>query len=208
MSIDVINYVLDDKDWKKAKDDLELLGESGRNYMLDTQKTANALTREHLYFGRIDDALEKIGEGKIITVSFDVKSATGNYLLVYNNNHRHKWYFSVPETTFNGMSFRNFGTEWVRLSFKAKVMFSEDAVTNHGDTKIEFFGEYNTGNFFQIKNVKIEKGDQKTPYLPAPEDLGVHPFIAELAELQYETKRNKERLDELEKATVNLGGVV
>lgn len=147
---------------EQAIDGIEV---GGRNYMLNSSEEKYSGSREHMYYGRIDDALENIGEDELITISFDVKASTGDYLMAYNANRRGQWYFvPSPSGTFRGI-----GTEWVRLSFQAKVVFDEDRAT--GETQIEFFGTYDTGNTFSIKNVKIEKGNKATDWTPAPEDI-------------------------------------
>lgn len=146
----------------QAIDDIEV---GGRNYMLNTSEEKYSGSREHLYYGRIDDALQEIGVGEEIVISFDVKSTNGDYIQVYNSNRRGQWYFSSPAS----LVFRDLGTEWTRRSFTSTVSFNDSR--NVADTFIEFYGIYDTGNTFYIKNVKIEKGNKATDWTPAPEDV-------------------------------------
>ncbi|MFA7745100.1 phage tail spike protein [Salinicoccus roseus] len=146
-------------DISQAVDDIEV---GGRNYMRNSGEEKFSGSREHMYYGRIDDALSDIGDGETITISFDAKANVGDYLQVYNSNRRGQWYFTPTETL------RDIGTEWNRHSFNATVKFDETSTA--GETTIEFFGRYDTGNTFYIKNIKIEKGNKATDWTPAPED--------------------------------------
>lgn len=141
---------------------------ANRNYLKGSdvhKKTSRNMgaNSEHMYYARIDDALEEIGDGETITISFDVKADIGQYIQAYNSNRRAGWYFA-PTKTFNDV-----GTEWTRLSFTSKALVNPTPPKS-SETFIEFYGLYKTGNFFEIKNVKVEKGLAATPWIPAIED--------------------------------------
>lgn len=135
-----------------------------RNYMRNSDKLVEGRgsRSEHIYYGKIDDALEDIGEGETITISFDVKMGTGDYLQMYNNNHRGQWFFHPLK------SWTNIGTDWTRLSFTTEVWYKPSHPK--ATTDIEFYGKYDTGNVPAVKNIKIEKGSVATPWVPALED--------------------------------------
>lgn len=147
----------------QAVDEIEV---GGRNYMRNSKAEKYSGSREHMYYGRIDDALKDIGDGEEITISVDVKMAVGDYLQIYNSNRRGQWYFTPTHTV------RDIGTEWTRISFQEKIVFNEGY--SEGETQIEFYGLYDNGNTFYVKNIKIEKGNKATDWTPAPEDTLQH----------------------------------
>ncbi|TYS55737.1 hypothetical protein FZD47_25250 [Bacillus infantis] len=124
--------------------------------------------REYLYFSSIQHALDKCEIGDDITISFDVQATKGAFLLVYNSNRDGERVFSPQK------QFTNFGTAKQRLSFVTKLMPNTGTIGSPGNTFIEFYSNYDSGDFFTISNLKIEKGIKTvTPtWQPAPEDLG------------------------------------
>ena len=108
----------------------------------------------------INEVHEQVSIGDYITVSFDVQMERGDILRVYDSNHNHD--FSFGEQTFT-----NIGTKKQRLSFTKELVAPSKSTENW---QIAFYND-NNNDKFMLENIKIEKGQEATPYQPNPEDL-------------------------------------
>lgn len=59
-----------------------------------------------------------------------------------------------------------------------------------------------------FKEVKVEIGNNRSPWTPAPEDINANQFVAEVAEASYRNKVNSEEIAVLSNAVTSLGGSV
>lgn len=135
-------------------------GVGGRNLFENSAEIVVANPTREYAKTPIMYALEKAGLGAKITISFDVEAVKGDYLNVYCSNTKGPLYFSPSKT------FTNFGPEKQRLSFTTNVVEG----TVNDITELEFYSTYDSGDFFEISNIKIEKGEVATDWTPAPED--------------------------------------
>ena len=215
MSINLINYALAKKDWKKAYEDLKVLGVGGRNLIKDsnnftnyakssgvnatfttgvsvTEWGATDATRIQTSGGTLTVKLFKqiaspSVAGQQYTVSVWVKNI-GNYPV-------------VVKTQLSGISTVNVGEQ-------KRVIIT---VTGNGTSNLQLRFETTDDNIsnpldFIVWRAKAELGDKVTDWTPAPEDIDAHPFVVELAETVFRSKQNEERIRNLENAITALGG--
>lgn len=126
--------------------------------------TFDNLVIEHGYFASIQHVINKLENDEPITISFDVDSVYGNNLHCYNANWAGERVFSPSKI------FENFGPDKVRLAFTTKIINNNGVINRPGDTWIEFYSLYGTGDFWKISKLKIERGTKATDWSPAPED--------------------------------------
>lgn len=136
-----------------------------RNLLFDT--TTNIKNKEdtkgsykQYWFTYINEAHEYFSVGDYITVSFDVEMDRGDLLRVYDSNHNRDF-------MFGSVVFENIGSQKQRLKFTRKL---EKTTKNSTNWQLAFFADDN-GDNFSIKNIKVELGEESTPYQPNPEDI-------------------------------------
>ncbi len=134
------------------------LFENSANITMDNSSS------EHGYFASIQHVIDKLDNDEPITISFDVESVFGNFLQCYNSNHDGERIFEPYE------KFYNFGSNKTRLSFTTKIVNNTGTIGSPGDTWIEFYSNYGSGDFWKISKLKIERGTKATDWSPAPED--------------------------------------
>lgn len=138
------------------------LFENSANIVLD--KTVGGTNAEHGFFASIQHVIDKIDNDEHITISFDIDSVYGNSLHCYNSNRDGERVFAPSYI------FQNFGPNKVRLAFTTKIVNNTGTINSPGDTWIEFYSIYGTGDFWKISKLKIERGTKATDWSPAPED--------------------------------------
>lgn len=130
-------------------------------------------TSEHGYFASIEHVMNKLDIGDEVTISFDVKQldngSNGQYLQCYFHN-------QSAGKSLGSKIFYNVGTTWERLSLTTVVVAGSN---NAAETWIEFYSVYGTGDFWHVKNLKIERGNKATDWSKAPEDLQADIVAAE-----------------------------
>ncbi|AVP40442.1 virion structural protein [Staphylococcus phage phiSA_BS1] len=136
-----------------------------RNLLLNT--TTNIKNKEdtrgsynQYWFTYIDEAHKYFNVGDYITISFDVEMDRGDLLRVYDSNHNRDF-------MFGSVVFENIGSQKQRLEFTRKL---EKATKDSENWQLAFFADDN-GDNFSIKNIKVEFGEESTPYQPNPEDI-------------------------------------
>ncbi|WFG34024.1 hypothetical protein F10086_102 [Staphylococcus phage vB_SauM_JDF86] len=136
-----------------------------RNLLLDT--TNNIKNKEdtrgsykQYWFTYIDEAHKYFNVGDYITISFDVEMDRGDLLRVYDSNHNRDF-------MFGSVVFENIGSQKQRLKFTRKL---EKSTKDSSNWQLAFFADDN-GDNFSIKNIKVEFGEESTPYQPNPEDI-------------------------------------
>lgn len=136
-----------------------------RNLLLNT--TTNIKNKEdtrgsykQYWFTYIDEAHKYFNVGDYITISFDVEMDRGDLLRVYDSNHN-------IDFMFGSVVFENIGSQKQRLKFTRKL---EKSTKDSSNWQLAFFADDN-GDNFSIKNIKVEFGEESTPYQPNPEDI-------------------------------------
>ena len=136
-----------------------------RNLLFDT--TTNIKNKEdtkgnykQYWFIYINEAHKYFGVGDYITISFDVEMDRGDLLRIYDSNNNRDF-------MFGSVVFENIGRQKQRLEFTRKL---EEATKDTPNWQLAFFADDN-GDNFSIENIKVEFGDESTPYQPNPEDL-------------------------------------
>lgn len=209
MSINLINYALAKKDWKKAYDDLKVLEIGGRN-----------LLRNSVF----SDGLEHWeSNGSISLVNVDGKEAikltgTTNGFYQINTNVEENTYYtisfkakSVGETSSLRFGFLNQGPGKSQIinvdsTWRKYTFTTTQFIDFNRNTTLHFYANNETAEGVYITEIKLEKGNKATDWTPAPEDINAHPFVAELAECVFRSKQNEERIRNLENAITALGG--
>ncbi|MCL1162452.1 hypothetical protein L2728_11265 [Shewanella chilikensis] len=147
--------------------------------------TLDGGSSEHGYFASIQHAIDKLDNDEPITISFEVESIFGDFLQCYCANKRGERVFEPIKI------FTNFGSNKVRLSFTTKIVNNTATISSPGDTWIEFYSKYGTGDFWKISKLKIERGTKATDWSPAPEDHYVYAdAVRSAAELYALAKAN------------------
>lgn len=137
-----------------------------RNLLFDT--TTNIKNKEdtkgnyykQYWFTYINEAHKYFSVGEYITISFDVEMDRGDLLRVYDSNHNRDF-------MFGSVVFENIGSQKQRLEFTRKL---EKATKDSPNWQLDFFADDN-GDNFSIKNIKVEFGEESTPYQPNPQDI-------------------------------------
>ena len=112
------------------------------------------------WFTYINEAHKYFSVGEYITISFDVEIDRGELLRVYDSNHNRDF-------MFGSVVFENIGSQKQRLEFTRKL---EKATKDSPNWQLDFFADDN-GDNFSIKNIKVEFGEESTPYQPNPQDI-------------------------------------
>lgn len=112
------------------------------------------------WFTYINEAHKYFSVGEYITISFDVEMDRGDLLRVYDSNHNRDF-------MFGSVVFENIGSQKQRLEFTRKL---EKATKDSPNWQLDFFADDN-GDNFSIKNIKVEFGEESTPYQPNPQDI-------------------------------------
>ncbi|WP_422066881.1 phage tail spike protein [Staphylococcus simulans] len=110
----------------------------------------------------ITSAHSKLQLGETITISFDVQMERGEILRVYDT-------LTNYDFMFGEKVFTNLGNKKQRLSFTLPLV----STTKTGTLWNLSFYNNNNGDRFTIENIKIEKGNKATDWVPAPEDVKV-----------------------------------
>lgn len=147
----------------KAQADIDGLEIGARNLLVNSEKTVGEdAVKEFVQFADIAPIFDTYGLIEY-TISFDIKSAdttNNNTVQVYCQNgsgSRHNFNEYVTVTT-----------EWQRLHVTVTPVMNDESLT---ESKLAFYGTYDTGNIPIVRNVKIEKGNRATDWTPAPEDV-------------------------------------
>jgi hypothetical protein len=147
----------------KAQADIDGLEIGARNLLVNSEKTVGEdAVKEFVQFADIAPIFDTYGLIEY-TISFDIKSAdttNNNAVQVYCQNgsgSRHNFNEYVTVTT-----------EWQRLHVTVTPVMNDESLT---ESKLAFYGTYDTGNIPIVRNVKIEKGNRATDWTPAPEDV-------------------------------------
>lgn len=150
--------------WSLMPQNIEV---GGRNLLLNTNQEHEASPREYMSLPYdLTPVFEKYGLDQEYTMSFDLKSKNTSkheYINIYPN----------PGTTNpNRHSFPTFSfkvtTEYQRFSMTFKPT---DGNKDKTTTYISVYGQYDTGNFPVLRNIKLEKGSVATDWTEAPEDV-------------------------------------
>lgn len=164
----------------------------GRNLLINSNKTVGeSASREFVQFADIAPIFDTYGINKQYTISFDIKSkntSKANSIKVYGQNGsgaRHNFSSSVTVTT-----------QWQRKYVVVIPVLSDNNLTQ---TMLAFYGTYDTGNIPIVKNVKIEKGNKATDWVPAPEDIN-----AEILAVDSKTTTINNKVSEI---TANLNSI-
>lgn len=234
MSVNLINYALVQKDWKKAYEDLKVLEIGGRNLVLNSTFN-NGFTNwrnVHPAYSVIPAEPDK-PYSKIAKVSASGLSSS-QYRSAFSNTFNAKvndeFTFSVD---FKVADFDSYDEKYPFVvefynSAGTRIQIKDVLLTDTGYSQLENNKWYRLSYTIKVTNpnvvsgsfrlslfrngevfyreVKVEKGNRATPWTPAPEDINAHPFVAELAETVYRSKQNEERIQNLENAITALGG--
>lgn len=145
----------------------------GRNLLLNTNQEHEPGSREYMSLPYdLTPIFEEYGLDQEYTMSFDLKSKDiSNYdsIILYPNPgtvdpNRHRFPRRVFKVT----------TEYQRFSMTFKPT---DGNKDKTTTRISVYGQYDTGNFPMLRNIKLEKGTKATDWSPAPEDLLYPPMM-------------------------------
>ena len=136
-----------------------------RNLLFDTatnikNKEDTRGNYKQYWFTYINEAHKYFSVGEYITISFDVEMDRGDLLRVYDSNHNRDF-------MFGSVVFENIGSQKQRLEFTRKL---EKATKDSPNWQLDFFADDN-GDNFSIKNIKVEFGEESTPYQPNPQDI-------------------------------------
>lgn len=142
------------------------------NYFLGSQTTkisdleaAAGSKKEYQTLNIGSTWIDNFKSGDRAVISFDIVMLKGLQLQIYNTNRKGPF-------TFTNKQVRNIGTEKTRIEVNVELTKRTDATLDY-DT-IEFYSVYDTSDFFEITNVKIEKvgssTDTATIYTPAPSE--------------------------------------
>ena len=199
MSINIINYALAKKDWKKAYEDLKVLEIGGRNLLLNSSKEFR-IAQHSLWYATIViiSDLEERGLKVGDTVTFSVYVKTGP-----NGGARARLRWEDDGGTEVA---GDYGTH---LPENSEGRIQVTGVVRQNATRLRLvLNNVNNSEPYQseYKEEKLEKGNKATDWTPAPEDINAHPFVAELAESVFRSKQNEERIQNLENAITALGG--
>lgn len=222
MSINLINYALAKKDWKKAYEDLKVLEIGGRNLLRNSD-----FRFEQLYYRSwqatikivSDDTHNHVLHGTADTSSNFFANTIGRY---YNEAFKKGEvyvfsFFAKGNTTIKNIGLGSSGANYYfitnavgRITLNEEwnyyyVVLEINDNAHKADEQLLLRFEIDAGEIF-ITKLKLEKGNKATDWTPAPEDINAHPFVAELAETVYRSKQNEERIRNLENAITALGG--
>ncbi|WP_082226456.1 phage tail spike protein [Planococcus halocryophilus] len=110
-----------------------------------------------------------IEDGTDITISFDVEMVVGTAnprMQVYNSNNPGPKYFTSKTIAFTGAV-----GDTIKGRFSVETKMFDRANPTRADNYLEFYTTYDTGNFFKITKIKVERGNKTTDWSPAPEDV-------------------------------------
>lgn len=221
--INVIDYAIAKKEWEGVYGDTIKFGSVGRNLAQGTNTD-----KWMAYVGsRVSQRLEggawiiraewdgvsktwglrqnhpymnvmKLTVGETYTLSFKARGTVGmslGYVYIMNNGNTNE---SVGGGRLQSETeFQTITAKWTkRLDAESSYVM----ISNQGDTI--------PGQWFEVCDVKVEKGDKSTPYIVAPEDAGLHPFVTKLSEIAYQSKANEEDMKELKNAVTSMGGLL
>lgn len=148
-----------------TKSDLENLKIGGRNLLLNSAGPYTPTDgREYMQTGH--DLYPIFKEHGLVeyTISMDIKStdiskvASIQVYLQNGSGSYHSFSKSFVVTT-----------EWARYSFTFIPTENVDFADKR--SLLAFYGVYGSGNFPNVKNIKLEKGNKATDWTPAPEDI-------------------------------------
>lgn len=136
-----------------------------RNLLFDTReniknKEDSRGSYDQYWFTYITEAHKHFSLGDYVTISFDVEMDRGDILKIYDSNHN-------KDFSFGQVVFENIGGNKQRLHFTREL---REASKSTLEWQLAFFADDN-GDRFSIKNIKVEKGQEATPYQPNPEDI-------------------------------------
>ena len=204
MSINLINYALAKKDWKKAYEDLKVLEIGGRNLIPNTSdknKTVSWSGWDYnlLNVTHIEDIGLSVGDPIVFRVYIEetnvpVRAFAEFYVLDDGGRIHYR-----PK---NGNIIYEGESGWSEV----KLTISEEDVRDLQRFKVAIRNTYNSNATVTYRKAKMELGNKATDWTPAPEDINAHPFVAELAESVFRSKQNEEIIRNLENAITALGG--
>ena len=126
--------------------------------------------------------------GEKVTISFDVQMAKGNSLQIYNNT-------IACKKTFSAVTLIGIGTEKTRKSITVTIQDRPNAEVTQSTNFIEFYSIYGTSDWFEITNIKIERGTKATDWTPAIEDMlitnGTRPTATYIGQSHFDTTLEK-----------------
>lgn len=205
-----INYALAKRRWDKAGEDIETLGDAGRNISTNSHfHKKNVGTWSAIYGNQVISGhiLKKTltSDASAARMEFRENLKKGVYTVTLNartpNGYRIASWTNVI----------NFTTAYVSASpteFRTHSYTFE--VENDGEVIMRFY--YQTpiavGDTFEIDWYKLEAGRKASKWTPAPEDIGTHPLVAEIAEVSYRAKYTETELADIRNAIVAMGGAI
>lgn len=195
-----IDYALANKAWDDAYKSMVEFGSVGRNLLVNSNQTwGENASREFVRTLDLEPIIAKYGLIEY-TISFEIKSKSitnRDVIQAYVQNgsgYRHYFSSNVKVTT-----------EFNRMSITVIPKF---AMEHEKNSFLAFYGTYDTGNIPVVRDIKVELGRKATSYILAPEDAGLHPFVADLSDIHYQSESNKEDMEKLRSAVISMGGLV
>lgn len=183
-----INTVLAKSEWDKAYNDLEILEQGKRNYfILDEAK-------EDKLLAWADGNLESGETGALLSGYIPVMP---NELIQFSYTTSQVFYFDKDKRWIN-----------VGKNMSAYKSLTIDNIDSIRFIRVVFRSNFLNGRSKYEVEVKVEKGVNKSPWTPSPEDIGAHPFVADVADASYRNKVNREEIKVLSNAVTALGGSV
>lgn len=196
--LNIVDYAIAKKEWEKAYGDVIELGSVGRNILLNSEGeyAENSYNSNLLYIDKADTIIS----GETYTISFDAKTSNGTdsfYISTYVN----------ISTTYQRLLTLSPTAEYQRYSYTFNASDGSENTRGLFVVNRRANNPNNTG-YLYIKNLKLEKGKVSTEWVPAIEESDLHPFVAKLSEITYQSAVNKEDMESLRNAVISMGGSI
>ena len=144
---------------------VEMVNEPGRNLLVNSHREVGVGGKsEFVMYADLAPIFDKYGTEQTYSLSFDLKSqdtSKRNITNVYMQNGSSTKYSFVSKGLVVREEYQRYEIEGLTPSI---------ASASETRAMLAFYGNYGTGNYSIIKNVKVELGDEATPWTPAPED--------------------------------------
>lgn len=140
------------------------------------------------------DELDLI-EGDTYVLSYYIRGSTGvmsNHLADNDNSPRYTQTEHVQVTE-----------KWTRKEVVLPITYGSD-----GSRQAIKFSPTTDNSVMYVANIKLERGNKSTAWVPHTSETDMHPFVAEAVEVYNESKRNEEDEEALRNAIVAMGGSI
>lgn len=230
MSLNIANYSLSKKEWDKAYEDLQILRSGRRNLLKNSGNFENNVGWSR---GAI---VSKSGYKAIEVYSGTLGGRDNSVILETNTHYVYSGWLmssedydpkhithSVPlhcQVRYNEKN--SGGLKNSRIVYKPnevipsetwfKIVVAFESIEENPDGNITFIPfvystrEGFTGVKYWMRDFKLEKGEEASPWTPAPEDIDAHPLVVQMAEAAYKNSEDNKTISELEDALTILGG--